>query len=79
MRAAHPKPRRGIATSAAARDWGLEEFSNGEVARYGRRGSDDGKIWISGSHLIMVERQIEEHRLWVETFTELYLAKYPPY
>lgn len=59
------------------RDWGLEQYSGGEVARIGRYDRDRGRIWASGRSLVVIEIMTEELSPWKEIFTELYLAQYP--
>ncbi|HEY42620.1 MAG TPA: hypothetical protein G4O11_01425 [Anaerolineae bacterium] len=59
--------------------WNFEEVSNQRVARYHTSGAD-GRVWISGPFLIVVFSGLDdsERGPWVDTFTEIYLAQFPP-
>ena len=60
-------------------EWTFEEVSNQPVAAYHTSGAD-GRVWISGPFLIVVFSGLDtsERGPWVDTFTEVYLAQFPP-
>ena len=59
--------------------WNFELISNQRVARYHTSGTDS-RVWISGPFLIVVFSGLDdsERGPWVDTFTEIYLAQFPP-
>ncbi|HEY47532.1 MAG: hypothetical protein AMJ88_06240 [Anaerolineae bacterium SM23_ 63] len=65
--------------AAQGYEWTFEEVANQRVAAYRTSGAD-GRIWISGPFLIVVFSGLDssERGPWVDTFTEVYLAKFPP-
>lgn len=60
-------------------EWTFEEVANQRVAAYHTSGAD-GRVWISGPFLIVVFSGLDtsERGPWVDTFTEVYLAQFPP-
>jgi hypothetical protein len=59
--------------------WTFEEVSSQRVACYRTSGAD-GRVWISGPFLIVVFSGLDtsERGPWVDSFTEIYLAQFPP-
>lgn len=65
--------------AAQGYEWSFEEVANLHVAAYHTSGAD-GRIWMSGPFLIVVFSGLDtsERGPWVDTFTEVYLAQFPP-
>jgi hypothetical protein len=56
-------------------------LAGGQVVRF-HDSSNDARMWISGPYLLSIEGGLDpslgDRNPWVDSFAELYLAKYPP-
>ena len=64
--------------AAEGYEWDFTELDGYRIARY--NSSLDGRVWISGPYLIVIYTGLDTSEVgpWVDTFTSLFLAMFPP-